>query len=188
MPWKSREGGRNHRQEGLVSRIILGLFFVLTWSKAASAQQPGRYVFGVGGPVFVPESAFSRWNGTLVYLGGGVESRIGNNFAMGGERRALSKITSGGGYTAGMAAATPAFHFMAKDSPSKFDPFINGGVSVMFNTGSVSLPMALFGGGLNYSVSPRLGMRFEYRDHVWSPEAEEWVQLAAFRVGMVYSF
>jgi len=167
-----------------VSRIILGLFLMLAWSEAASAQQPRHYVFGVAGPVFVPQSDFSRWSGTFVYLGGGVESRIGNKFAMGGEVGAISRVDSS--YTAGMATATPAVHFAAKDSQSKFDPFINGGVSVLFNTGSVSLPMVHFGGGVNYSVNPRLGMRFEYRHHIWSDEGV--VQLSAFRLGIVYSF
>lgn len=167
-----------------MSRIILGLFFLLTCSEAASAQQFGRYVFGGAGPVYASSSGFSRWNGTFIYAGGGIDARLSNKFAIGGEGGILSKS----GYTAGMAAFTPAVHFLAKDSKSRIDPFINGGISVLFNTGSVSTPMAHFGGGLNYSMSPRLGMRFEYRHHLWSPESEEWVQLAAVRIGIVYGF
>jgi len=163
-------------------RIILGLFLLLAWSEAASAQQLTTYVFGVAGPVFVPQSAFTRWNGTFLYAGGGIESRIGKTFAMGGDGGILSKSRN----TTGMAAATPAFHFKAEDSPGRFDPFINGGVSILFNTNSVSTPMVHFGGGINYSMNRRLGMRLEYRHHLWSPEAEEWVQLAAFRFGMVF--
>ena len=171
-----------------MSKIIHCLFLLLAWAEAASAQQFGKYVLGVAGPVFVPQSAFSRWNGTFVYAGGGIEFRIGNTFAMGGDGGVLNKITNGSSYTTGMASATPAFHFKARHSPGRFDPFINGGASILFDKYSVSIPMIHFGGGLNYSFSSRFGMRFEYRHHVWSPEAEESVQLAAFRAGIVYGF
>jgi len=154
-----------------VTRIIPGLLFLLVWSQAASAEQFENYVFGVAGPVFVPQSGFTRWSGTFLYAGRGIESRIGKTFAMGGEGGILSKS----GYTTGMAAATPAFHFIPGNSPSRVDPFINGGVSILFDTNSVSIPIVHFGGGLNYSVNQRLGMRFEYRHHLWSPEADEWV-------------
>ena len=136
------------------------------------------------GPVYAQSDSFSRWNGTFIYGGGGVEFRLGNKFAMGGEGGVLSKT----GYTTGIAAFTPAVHFLAKDSKSKIDPFVNFGISILMNTGSVSTPMVHLGGGMNYSLGKRIGARFEYRHHVWSPEADEWVQLAAFRAGIVFGF
>jgi hypothetical protein len=43
-----------------------------------------------------------------------------------------------------------------------------------------------YGGGLNYWLRRRIGLRFEFRHHIWSPEAGEAVHLVGFRVGVVF--
>jgi hypothetical protein len=54
----------------------------------------------------------------------------------------------------------------SKSSNRRIDPFVNGGVSVLFAGQSVSLRAAHFGGGFNYSLQRRFGVRFEFRHHL----------------------
>jgi hypothetical protein len=172
-----------------MTKILLAMAVLLTWCNVASAQQFGRYVFGVAGPVVVPQSAFTYWNGTYLYAGGGIESRIGSQFAMGGEAGVLRRGSSfGRSFTDGMLSATPAFHLISRDSKSRIDPFINGGISVLFNSYSVSIPMIHFGGGINYVIREHLAVRVEFRHHIWSAESGSTVLLDALRSGIVFGF
>jgi hypothetical protein len=43
-----------------------------------------------------------------------------------------------------------------------------------------------YGGGLNYWVGRRIGLRFEFRHHLWSPEGGETVHLIGFRIGVAF--
>ena len=168
-----------------MARIIFSLVVLLAWCRAASAQQFGSYVYAVAGPVVVPRSDLTRWNGSFVYAGGGGEARFTDRFGLGGDVGVLNPVTNPFAITAGLAAVTPAYHFMSKDSNLKIDPFLNGGVSVLFTSGSVSLPPVHYGGGLNYRVRRNLGVRFEFRHHLWNPESGSTVHLVAFRAGII---
>lgn len=79
---------------------------------------------------------------------------------------------------------TPAFHFISRDSKSRFDPFVDGGLSLLFaRAGGVALH---YGGGMNYWLGHRTGLRFEFRHQIWSPEMGEAVHLVGVRVGIVF--
>jgi hypothetical protein len=45
--------------------------------------------------------------------------------------------------------------------------------------------MLHYGGGLNYWFRPRLAIRFEIRDHVWSPEGT-YVHFTSIRGGISF--
>jgi hypothetical protein len=142
------------------------------------------YVYVVGGPVVVPKSAYTRWNGDFVHVGGGGEGRLTNRFALGAEIGVLKPITNQYAITTGLASVSPAFHFMSRDSKSRFDPFVDGGLSLLLaRGGGVAFH---YGGGMNYWLGRRIGLRFEFRHHLWSPEAGEAVHLVGFRVGIVF--
>ncbi|MGO8737246.1 MAG: hypothetical protein ACLQVM_31150 [Terriglobia bacterium] len=49
---------------------ILGMLIILLASLPAFAQMPSGYVYAFGGPVVVPKSAYTRWNGDFVHVGG----------------------------------------------------------------------------------------------------------------------
>lgn len=168
-----------------MARIIFSLVVLLACCEAASAQQFGSYFYAVAGPVVVPRSDFTRWDGTFVYAGAGGEARLADKFGLGGDVGVLNPVTNPFATTVGLVAATPAYHFMSKNSNLKIDPFLNGGVSLLFTSGSVSLPAIHYGGGLNYSVRRHLGVRLEFRHHLWSPESGSTVHLVAFRAGIV---
>jgi hypothetical protein len=167
-----------------MAKAILGLVVLLTWCAAASAQQSGSYVYVVTGPVVVPKSAYTRWNGDFVHVGGGGEARLTNRFALGGEIGVLKPVTNQYAVTTGLASITPAYHFIPRDSKGKFDPFVDGGLSLLAGRGGA---FAIhYGGGVNYWLRRRIGLRFEFRDHVWSIESGEAVHMFGFRVGVVF--
>ncbi len=157
---------------------------VLLASLPASAQSSSSYGYVFGGPLVVPKSAFTRWNGNFVHVGGGGERRLTERFALGGEIGVLKPVTNQYALTTGLASVTPAFHFLPKNSKSRFDPFVDGGLSLLFaRGGGIAFH---YGGGMNYWLRRRIGLRFEFRDHIWSPESGEAVHLVGFRAGIVF--
>lgn len=74
--------------------------------------------------------------------------------------------------------------FVSRDSDRRSDPFVDGGLSVLFGRGSgVAVH---YGAGLNYWVRRRIGLRLEFRHHLWSPEAGEAIHLVGFRIGLAF--
>jgi hypothetical protein len=163
---------------------IVGMLVLMLPSITASAQQPGSYAYAFGGPVVVPRSAFTRWNGNFVHVGGGAEGRLMDRFALGGELAVLKPLTNRDAITTGLVSVTPAYHFISRESRRKIDPFADGGLSLLFGSGGA---LAFhYGGGLNYWVWRRVGLRFEFRHHLWSPEAGEAIHLVGIRVGIAF--
>jgi len=171
-------------KEDAMARVILGILLLMSSSIAAWAQQSGSYVYAVMGPVVVPPSAFTRWDGTFIHAGGGGEARLANRFGLGGELGVLKPVTNQYAITSGLASVTPAYHFIARGSNRTIDPFVNGGFSVLFGSGAGAA--IHYGVGLNYWVGRRLGLRFEFRHHLWSPEAGEAIHLIGFRIGVAF--
>lgn len=172
------------REREAVVKVILGMLIMLLASLPASAQMSSGYVYVFGGPVVVPKSAYTRWNGDFVHVGGGGEGHFTDRFALGGEIGVLMPVTNPYAVTTALASVTPAFHFIPRGSKRKFDPFVGGGLSLLAGRGS---GFAIhYGGGMNYWLRRRIGLRFEFRDHIWSPESGEAVHLVDFRVGVVF--
>jgi Outer membrane protein beta-barrel domain len=165
-------------------RKTLLFLFALCIPVPAAAQIPANYAYAFGGMVTVPRSAYTRWDGNFVYIGGGGEGRIAGRFALGGELGVLDPVTNRYALTTVLASVTPAYHFAKKETKDRFDPFVNGGLSVL---GSQGVGFALhYGVGMNYWFHRRWGLRLEFRDHLWSPESGETVHLIAFRVGLAF--
>lgn len=173
----------NHREEAM-KRVLLALLLMALLPVWASAQQSGSLGYIFAGPAVVPRSAFTRWDGRFVHVGGGAEGRITGRFALGGELGVLKPVTNQDAVTTTLASVTPAYHFIPKDSKRKFDPFVDGGVSLLFGRGSGAA--IHYGGGVNYWVRRRIGLRLEFRHHLWSPEAGEAIHIVGFRIGLVF--
>jgi hypothetical protein len=165
-------------------KAILGMLMMLLVSFAANAQMSSGCGYVFGGPVVVPKSAYTRWNGNFVHVGAGGEGRLTDRFALGGEIGVLKPITNQYAITTGLASVTPAFHFISEDSKRKFDPFVHGGLSLLLGRGGAIA--VHYGGGVNYWLRRRFGLRFEFRHHIFSPESGEHVHLVGFRVGIVF--
>ena len=168
-----------------MAKRALGILIILLSPSLALAQQSSSYVYGIAGPVVVPQSAFTRWNGNFIHVAGGGEGRITDRFAVGGEAGVLLPVTNQYAVTTGLASVTPAFHFFSRKSQGKFDPFAGGGVSILLGAGGAGGLAIHYGGGMNYWFKPRVGFRCEVRDHVWWPESGETVHLVDLRFGIV---
>lgn len=169
---------------GTVGNLLMALLVLLNLSVAALAQQYRSYGYGFTGPLVVPKSAFTRWDGTFIHLGGGGEAALARRFGLGAEIGALKPLTNRYAISTGLASVSPTYHFLGTGSQRKFDPFTTGGFSVLFAGGAGAA--IHYGGGMNYWLRSRLGLRVEFRDHLWSPESGESVHLIDFRFGVVF--
>ena len=161
----------------LLMRFIPALTaLILAGAAIASAEESNGYVFvGAAKPSGNP---FTRYQNTFAHLGGGGEVALGRWMGFGVEIGVL--IPSGSGSQAvGLGSLGPYFHFLTSDS--KIDPFVAGGYSAQFRGGVSNLWHA--GGGVNYWLRDRLGIRAEFRDHVWVDRNN--LQLVDFRFGIV---
>lgn len=169
-----------------IAGVIFALCAFLVSSLAASAQQSGNYGYVFGGPVVVPQSAFTRWNGNFMHVGVGGEGRLTDRFGLGAEAGALMPVTNNDiAITTGLASVTPAYHFASRNSEGKTDPFVDGGLSLLLGGGGGAAAFH-YGGGVNYWFARRLGLRLEFRHHVWFPEAGANINLVGFRVGLAF--
>jgi hypothetical protein len=128
--------------------------FLLAMAAAAAAQSSNWYIFAAPGAVH------QRWFGTKssVHAGAGfdavVTKGLGLNMEIGGLRFGASNrglLSLGGSYH--------IFH----DEQRKADPFVGGGGSLMVAIGVANL--FYFGGGANYWLGRKFGLRVEFRDH-----------------------
>ncbi len=166
-----------------MTKTILTTLVLLCTSVAASAQPSGSYGYVLGGPLVVPRSVFTRWDGTFVYVGGGGEARLASRFGLGGELGVLKPVTNQYATTTGLASVTPAYHFLPRLLNRRVDPFVGGGFSALFGRGSGAA--FHYAGGVNYWMFRRIGLRLEFRHHLWYPEGET-VNLVSFRVGLTF--
>ena len=133
------------------------LWVVLIWTammgSVASAQSSNFYIFGgigTGG------SSNNR-----ISMGGlGYEHVFRKTVGVAGE---IGGIGSGFGGFAVFSANGYAHLTPGKDS--RLDPFVTGGYSAAVEEGSAN--MFNFGGGVNYWLHRRFGLRLEIRDHVF---------------------
>jgi hypothetical protein len=168
-----------------MAKLILGVLILLLAPFPIAAQISSSYAYAFGGPVVVPRSYYTSWNGDFIHVGGGGEGRLTDRFAIGGEIGVLKPVTNQYAITTGLASVAPAFHFRAAETKSKLDPFVDGGLSLLFARGGAGAALH-YGGGVNYWLRRRVGLRFEFPDHRWSPESGEAIHLVDFRVGVVF--
>ncbi len=141
-------------------RSVLSGILLLLVSTAAAAQVPKRKSAGQG-YVFVGTGAANTEEG-LLHFGGGGELNLYKGFGMGVELGYLSPMQSLGDGI-GVFSLNAQYTFN-QDSANRVKPFLTGGYSLAFRSGTMS---ALnFGGGVHYWFSDRIGLRLEFRDHV----------------------
>ncbi|HXG67653.1 MAG TPA: hypothetical protein VNO70_21305 [Blastocatellia bacterium] len=142
---------------------------------AASAQDVSDrkawgYAFGAVGK-------FSDSGPATLHFGGGGEGVLGKGFGIGAEVGYVAPAENlHAGF--GLFSVNPAYHF---DSGKKLVPFITGGYSLAFRGATAS--GGNFGGGVQYWAKNRLGLRFEFRDHIFSSDSPHMYQ---FRVGITF--
>jgi len=151
----------------------------LALGQTVVAQHSNAYVFA-GGSTIPGRTIFTHWHGNYLHMGGGAEAGMGERFTPGGEAGALLSTAASFRRNALVASFGPGFHLFTR-SDRKLDPFIAGGVSLLAGSGVGG--MFYYGGGVNYWFSSRLGLRVEFRDHVWSPEGTA-IHFVGARIGL----
>jgi hypothetical protein len=151
---------------------------VLLAAGTCYGQHSNGYLFG--GPVGISNSIYTRWQGTMIHVGGGAEKSIGQHFTIGGEAGALFP-TAKFGRAAALLSVNPAVYF--RPGQQRFDPFVTGGVGVLSSGGAAFLWN--IGGGLNYWIGRHVGVRAEVRDNIWTAEGTN-MHLVGVRFGIAF--
>lgn len=126
-------------------------------------------------PGVVTGSGFSD---PVVALALGGEAVFAKTFGLGVEAGgfALDKGVDSG---FGIASVAGYYHFSRSDS--KIDPFVTGGYSSLIPSGA---NLANFGAGVNWWFAPHLGVKFVFRDYLYSGDGQ--ANLASFGVGLMF--
>jgi len=162
-------------------RRMFGLLF-LALTPALAPGQTSDQPRGQGYAFFAPGgiSGGGATTGTL-HFGGGVEALFYKGLGVGGELGYLApKRSFSNGI--GILSLNGSYHFRNSKPPRKAVPFVTGGYSLGFRSGTQNL--FNFGGGVNYWMRDHLGLRLEFRDHV-NPRygtAHYW----EFRIGLAF--
>ena len=162
-------------------RRLAPIILALVIPPVAAAQGSHGYAF-VGATTIPGEPIYTYWQGNYVHAGGGVEGGIGKRLTVGGEVGALISVRETYGRSAALLSFGPGFHLVPR-SDRKLDPFISAGVSLLVSRGAGTL--FYYGGGANYWFRDRIGLRVEFRDHVWSPEGTA-LHFAGARIGLSF--
>ncbi len=134
-------------------------FLLVLAAAGAAAESSNAYVFAAPGGV----TSYGHTSMTL-HFGGGVDAILYKGLGINAEIGALGPREALG-ESVGVFSAGAAYYFRhAKEL--KLEPFVSGGYSLMFREGHENL--FYFGGGVNYWLARRVGLRFEVRDHVYS--------------------
>jgi hypothetical protein len=165
---------RNHAEENM-RRIITATMLLFLMASAASAQGSderkgwGYAVAGVGGLSGSSTAFFHAGGGgeRLVYKGLGVGADIGY-FAP------FRRLGDG----IGLLSVNPSYHI---NRSKRLVPFVTGGFSLAFRQSASG--GGNFGGGVQYWAGDRVGLRFEFRDHIFSSDNPHFF---SFRAGILF--
>jgi hypothetical protein len=155
-------------------KIRTGLL-MLAFCAAALAQSTNGYVF------FAPGGLTSSGHtGMTIHAGGGADVILGKGLGLGAEIGALGPREDLSA-AVGMFSPNASFHFI-REKGRKADPFVTGGYTLMFRSGTANL--FNFGAGANYWFRDHLGLRVEFRDHVYTRYAT--LHYWGLRVGLSF--
>lgn len=156
--------------------LVVGLLVLIPASTyAQTATDPRAWGYGFG--------AVGGTSGNTVatlHLGGGGEGLVYKGLGLGAEVGFVSPFRDLGNRV-GILSTNVSYHFVKPASDQKLVPFVTGGFSLAFRGGASG--GGNFGGGVQYWIRPHVGMRFEFRDHVFSSDSPH---LYGFRVGVSF--
>jgi len=159
-------------------RVVIIMSFLVLAPAAVFGQTPSEprgwgYGFGaVGGT--------SGSSVATLQVGGGGEGLVFKGFGLGAELGYLApfeNLSDG----IGILSTNVSYHFVKPKANRKLVPFVTGGFSLAFRGGQAA--GGNFGGGVQYWMRPHLGLRFEFRDHIFSSDTSN---LYGFRVGLSF--
>jgi hypothetical protein len=159
--------------------IVLSLALIPALSFAQTEERGSVQIYSVTGV------GRASGDNAQLQIGGGVDALIhkgigvGVEFVRNKERENLEL-----GFN--IFSANGSFHLLGGGASDKFDPFATGGYSRLLGPG-VGVNALNFGGGFNYWLTNKVGMRFEFRDHVFSA-GNTTSNLYGLRGGVAFAF
>jgi len=149
---------------------------LLMLSAVLAAQSTNGYVFFAPGGV--TESGYTS---TTFHAGGGVDlmiaKGIGANIELGAIWPSESPASVVGMFSPG------ATYYFRRGKELKLEPFVSGGYTLMFREGHANL--GYVGGGVNYWMSRKVGLRAEFRDHI-AAQCCSTVNYWGIRIGLAF--
>ncbi len=158
---------------------VLALTPGLPFAQNAESRGDQYYLFvAPGGNNF----SFGSTTGTL-HFGGGGEGFLYKGLAIGAEAGFLAPMKSfSSGF--GLLDVDGSYHFISSNRTKKVVPFITGGYSLLFGSGRAH--GLNFGGGVNWWMRDRVGLRLEARDHIFPVSGGPTPQAWEFRIGFSF--
>lgn len=155
----------------MIVSILLG---VQVAALGQTASEPRGWGYGFGG---VGGTSGGSTVGTF-HVGGGGEFLVHKGLGLGAEIGYLSPFGDPG-EGIGILSTNVGYHFVRPNH--KLVPFVTGGFSLAFKHGSSG--GGNFGGGVQYWMKPHVGLRFEFRDHIFSSDSPH---IYGVRVGISF--
>jgi hypothetical protein len=162
----------------MIFSAVIFLLFSITTASGVLGQSRDQAVERRGwGYFFVGGGGTSEGGTPFIHVGGGGEGLLYKGFGVGGEIGTITPV-SNSRETLGLASVNLTGHF---NRSGKVQPFVTGGASLLFREGAAG--GGNFGGGVQWWVKSRLGLRFEFRDHIFSSDSPH---LYVFRTGVSF--
>jgi hypothetical protein len=137
----------------------------------------GYGFFGIGAATWEGDSE-GTW-----HVGGGGEALFRDAFGVGAEIGYLSSLEEGSDGL-GVLSVNGAYHFNGGAAARRWRPFVTGGYTLGFD-GSTSENLFNVGGGVDVWMKSKVGLRLEFRNHIWMEDGET-THFWAFRVGITF--
>lgn len=163
-------------EDNTLRKLILAVITVIMCSGVSLAQDSSGskgwgYLFG-GVGARADDGAVP-----LLHVGAGGEGLLYKGLGVGAEIGYVAPLEDGSNGS-GLFSTNVAYHFRRSE---KVSPFVTGGYSLAFR--GFASHGGNFGGGVQYWASDRVGLRFEFRDHIFSSDSPHTV---SFRFGVSF--
>ena len=148
----------------LLSSLLVLLLFAATSAEAQTATQAARQAREAGGQGYLFVAPGGDGNDGTLHLGGGGEGIFKNGASVGAELGYLGpmeRLDNG----LGVFSVNGGYHFKAASRSGKTVPFLTVGYTGFFRNGYAN--GINYGGGVNYWFNERVGLRIDFRDHVF---------------------
>jgi hypothetical protein len=157
--------------------LAMTLFSIPAWPQAEPAVKTFKYN-GNGYTFFSAGACQHKY--TNIGVGGGGEGFIWRGLTIGGEIGYYRfPADRGAGY--GVAAFGPGYHFVDREEPKKWDPWVSATVlGLGFASGGMAAAPRL-GGGVNYWFKEKVGLQTGVQIQGLGEEG-----LVLFRVGLTF--
>ena len=174
---------RDHRHSGPIAPTMLMLMCLPVWAHAQAADpsaapgNPDRYHFQ--GYIFGAPGAYHGYSETraTMHVGGGGDVLLYKGLGAGADIGGVWALSGSDLLT--LLSVNGSYHF-SRDR--RISPFLTGGYSGIWGDGSANL--VNFGGGVNWWLGKRKGIRLEFRDHVYTGSENR--QIVEFRIGFAF--